>query len=996
MSPPTTQTTLVYYTSPPTTINSFTNLLTNPLYSKGLQILHFSGHSTTEYLQVETRDSQTRNITNDEISGILNLRKQVQQLTKTDDDAAEPLKIVFLCSCQSNNIAQNFVRAGIPHVISINNKINLLDRVASLLTQTFYSNLFSGKSVRASFDNAKTVAMGIMIEEYEIRCEDFGCEEKSFIVLQGDGNHDDILFDIPSSNNNKNDSPSSAAPISHEFKLVDLPFNQHRNRLPNQIPEVPFPDNIINRHLIHKIYKKITQLIQFTIPANSSSSNNNNNNSSTPNSRTASSDSHTPEVLQLHHDISDPLLTLKLVSSNSSVSNSSNSAEQANRSNGVHLSRCISLVGKGGIGKSCIAMFLARWIFERWEVVSSGGSENTTTSNGGSESPSSSISGSSSPSSQYSQSSQPSNNSSLTGGVFFLDLLSPITRSFRNLTILIKNAINPQAQSIAEAIASQGGGCCLLFLEGGDYWVTGNGDEDKDDPGDFSGSTKKLLQPTAFRLDLALSEILRSNPLLIIFATSRYGVLSYNNSSSNNGGGASTSSTTLGHSSSFSASNWATHRSIDRRSLLHNEVLFQIPSITNIKSAHLLCKACPREFYKRELYGGLLVGNTTGSYQNQSASSDGKDSAFSSNTDGGGIDLMKVFSSSNIISSLHGHLSTIIEVGGLLGSVTSSDNHTLDLVDDEDRILRNLIPKAKSKVRCCAIWRKVSPQFQQTTEEYNLAAAMGYSDALWSDVAHWLGWDFDEFKGHGNNVKGRGLAESGGVLYLGKKFGVLPQRADPHDMNSFNLLRITESKFFSDFWTYWSGLLSVLLRVGPLWDARVDDVGNLGQNQQLQNTETFYVQSAPLQPIIHGFISREEATYMLSNDHCPVGTFVIRFSNEVGCMAITYIKRHRKGQNGRTVSDIVSVLVKPCRAHPHGWECGNSFSGSITDMKGGAGHAGRYENLSELILETDELKYLFPGLDKEKMFAPSLSRSKSMRSRPPRNARDLSSSKSIG
>jgi hypothetical protein len=107
------------------------------------------------------------------------------------------------------------------------------------------------------------------------------------------------------------------------------------------------------------------------------------------------------------------------------------------------------------------------------------------------------------------------------------------------------------------------------------------------------------------------------------------------------------------------------------------------------------------------------------------------------------------------------------------------------------------------------------------------------------------------------------------------------------------------------------------------------------------------VQSKPGCWAVGGFVGREEAEGLLGG--CKGGTFVIRLSSEVGCLAITFVVGGGGG--------VMSVLVKPTREFVTGWEIG----------EGGR----KYGSLGELIMGVDELKMVWPGVDKGEAFGKS-------------------------
>ena len=127
-----------------------------------------------------------------------------------------------------------------------------------------------------------------------------------------------------------------------------------------------------------------------------------------------------------------------------------------------------------------------------------------------------------------------------------------------------------------------------------------------------------------------------------------------------------------------------------------------------------------------------------------------------------------------------------------------------------------------------------------------------------------------------------------------------------------------------------------------------------GGNTYVGNDSNFYLQSVPETYAVLGFVERDEAQRLLSSS--PPGTFLLRFSNEVGCVAITWVAV--KGATTPPPSglparpSVTSVLLKPTRRGLNGWE-----------MDG-----ARYESLAELVMSIEELKWVHPGVEKAKIF----------------------------
>ncbi|ETW02532.1 hypothetical protein, variant 1 [Aphanomyces invadans] len=110
-------------------------------WSRGLQVLHFSGHGNDHCVYFEDNSGVAVPITPHEVAELL-----PTPLT---------LKLVFVASCASENIAQAFVALGVPHVVGTKCNTELEDKAAIAFTRRFYDALAQGTTVQKAFDVAK-------------------------------------------------------------------------------------------------------------------------------------------------------------------------------------------------------------------------------------------------------------------------------------------------------------------------------------------------------------------------------------------------------------------------------------------------------------------------------------------------------------------------------------------------------------------------------------------------------------------------------------------------------------------------------------------------------------------------------------------------------------------------------------------------------------------------------------------------------------------------
>eukprot|EP00494_Astrolonche_serrata_P027131 UN27394 len=71
--------------------------------------------------------------------------------------------------CHSEDIGKEFVKAGVPHVIAVNNPYEVKDSLATKFARSFYESLLMNRTVKESFDRAVQVVRVGQEEEFEKR-----------------------------------------------------------------------------------------------------------------------------------------------------------------------------------------------------------------------------------------------------------------------------------------------------------------------------------------------------------------------------------------------------------------------------------------------------------------------------------------------------------------------------------------------------------------------------------------------------------------------------------------------------------------------------------------------------------------------------------------------------------------------------------------------------------------------------------------------------------
>jgi len=111
----------------------------------GCQILHYSGHATSNGLSLE-----------DGCSGMHHVKvSQIKSLFAAGAISGGKLNMPRLCfvnACSSRLAGEAFVAAGVSHVVCVESQTELMDKAAAVFTRSFYLALLHGLTVQASFD----------------------------------------------------------------------------------------------------------------------------------------------------------------------------------------------------------------------------------------------------------------------------------------------------------------------------------------------------------------------------------------------------------------------------------------------------------------------------------------------------------------------------------------------------------------------------------------------------------------------------------------------------------------------------------------------------------------------------------------------------------------------------------------------------------------------------------------------------------------------------
>ncbi|EQC32272.1 hypothetical protein SDRG_10020 [Saprolegnia diclina VS20] len=159
-------------------IHVYTRLATKQSFrewSASVTILHFTGHGNDQWLYMEgAMPGPAVPVSPAEIMELL------------PDKMA--LRLVFLSSCASANIAAAFLARGVKHVIATQPASELEDKAAIAFTRHFYGSIASGRTVQEAFDvGQRAVAvLHSTANPSEVA--------RKFILLPADGDHEVPIF----------------------------------------------------------------------------------------------------------------------------------------------------------------------------------------------------------------------------------------------------------------------------------------------------------------------------------------------------------------------------------------------------------------------------------------------------------------------------------------------------------------------------------------------------------------------------------------------------------------------------------------------------------------------------------------------------------------------------------------------------------------------------------------------------------------------------------
>jgi hypothetical protein len=148
------------------------------ILSQGCRALHFTGHGFPGHVTFETSKGEMHMLGGD----------QLNKLFSAGGHGAPNTKFVFVSACHSEAVGKAFADAGVPHVVAVSKKYEVLDQASQEFSRAFYTALLNGRSVQEAFDiaQAHVSCCGDIPAVYR--------SEASKFLLLGDGDHSERIF----------------------------------------------------------------------------------------------------------------------------------------------------------------------------------------------------------------------------------------------------------------------------------------------------------------------------------------------------------------------------------------------------------------------------------------------------------------------------------------------------------------------------------------------------------------------------------------------------------------------------------------------------------------------------------------------------------------------------------------------------------------------------------------------------------------------------------
>ena len=151
----------------------------------GCRALHYSGHGMAGGCLAFESDGGDMHAVD------VQALHQMMTAGQRRGESEPAVQLVFVSACHSESTADAFIQAGVRHVIAVRADQQVHDVAAKTFMSIFYYSLFRGRTVRESYEKAKVSVMAGVISGGGGMG---GLEDKKFLLLPDDGEHDVVIF----------------------------------------------------------------------------------------------------------------------------------------------------------------------------------------------------------------------------------------------------------------------------------------------------------------------------------------------------------------------------------------------------------------------------------------------------------------------------------------------------------------------------------------------------------------------------------------------------------------------------------------------------------------------------------------------------------------------------------------------------------------------------------------------------------------------------------
>lgn len=165
------------------------------------------------------------------------------------------IQFAFVSACYSENTAQAFLRAGVPHVVAVQWNQVISDKAAIAFSKHFYAALFAGRSIA----NAFTIGTTAVKMDASILDE---TEAEKFLLLPCDESHDTVLFPVLEDGpweciNQSRIPPYNRSPRDHIIRS-DVMYDLGRLIAQKQFVQVTGPAGVGKSCLVHSTVTRLS------------------------------------------------------------------------------------------------------------------------------------------------------------------------------------------------------------------------------------------------------------------------------------------------------------------------------------------------------------------------------------------------------------------------------------------------------------------------------------------------------------------------------------------------------------------------------------------------------------------------------------------------------------------------------------------------------------------------------------------------------------------